>query len=217
MAQWLAQPNPRGCIDGQGRTQVPFQQGQLDGLCSIYSAINAVSLLLGRNRMSQRKADRLFRAGLATAMECMPPEELVASGIPPAIWLPIVRRICREATRGSPVAITSSRPTQRVHEGNFGQVRSIVEAALNRGAVVLIWLDGHHDHYTVVRGHTRSRFLLHDSAGLQWLNKKHCGLAPGNQRHRIDSYWVIALERLWVGYPRSNAPGDDQADWGQNH
>jgi len=70
-----------------------------------------------------------------------------------------------------------------------------IDNSLFKGSAVLACLGNTHEHYTVIIGVTKTRYLLHDSDGLCWVSKKCLGVStnPKSFRHLIYPKSVIAL------------------------
>ena len=68
------------------------------------------------------------------------------------------------------------------------------------GAVVLVALEGVHEHYTLIRAHSAASWLLYDSGGLARLPKAGCGSPRSHKRHRIDAASVEIMTLMaWGG------------------
>lgn len=181
-------------VDALPAVDGPYLQGQLDTLCGIYSAINGLAAVLASVRpLRGSAATHLFRHAVAFVGQRMALVEAVTDGIGPELWLDLIHELAGLVKAGPARAISIERPFADTASVRFREVCARIEAALDSGDVVLVSLVGTYDHYTVVRGHTDARYLLHDSIGLQSLMKRSCGSLRSSRRHLIDPQWVVVL------------------------
>lgn len=172
----------------------PYQQGELDGLCGLYSAVNALALLVARGkRLSTATCTDLFQRGLSTVGADTSLEHVVGLGMDPELWLGIIETLADQLGRKLGLHIAVERPFEAYPHVGFGQIRRTIEAAVDRGAVVPVVLLGTYNHYTVIAAHSPTRFLLHDSARMRWLSKAACGSTRSRRRHQIAPPWVVVL------------------------
>ncbi len=177
------------------RPGAPLQQGQLDGLCGIYSAINALSLLAERGRpFPLTAATALYRDAIELVAARGALSGVTTYGLDTPLWLAVIRRLARRVEADQSITLAISRPFQHRPKAGFGRLRRAIEAALDQDAIVLVSLTGAHSHYTVIRTYTASRFMLHDSSGLRWLSIAACGTSYSRQRHQIAASWLIVIK-----------------------
>lgn len=170
----------------------PFQQGHLSSLCGIYAAINAARIvapdpprsldfwkLAYARAIAQLGTERKLKYALTTGLEIDTWKELqltvydaISSGVSGSFRMrPLVRR---------PNSIT-----------NYADG---IRNAIDGNRAVLCALYGALDHYTVIAGYTQSRWLLHDSYGLRWIEMSATSIGrAGTARHWIPSASLIAL------------------------
>ena len=175
----------------------PHQQGQLDGLCGVYAAVNAAALLAARGRpVARRRCVKLFGHGVAVVAAAGQLEQVLLHGMRPELWRQVVDSVVAQAADLLGLRIAVDRHFASCPHAGFGHVRSVIEAALDRQALVLALLGGRHNHYTVITAHTPRRFLLYDSDGLHWLDKARCGTQRSHQRHRIVADALLVLDAV---------------------
>jgi hypothetical protein len=137
----------------------PLSQGGLDGLCGVYSIINA--LRIARHPCSPlpgREARRLFGAALHYLNEEEDLPELLRFGMDHPTWIALARDLAARASTGSAkVAVKLARkpvsPKQR---------HGWITSELAQGHPVLVHLPGY-CHYSAIVGWTSSGFHLFDS------------------------------------------------------
>ncbi len=177
------------------RPGAPLQQGQLDGLCGIYSAINALSLLAEQGRpYPLTAAMALYREAIELVATKGSLSGVTTFGLDTPLWLAVIRCLARRVEADQSITLAISRPFQHRPKAGFGRLRRAIEAALEQDALVLVSLTGAHSHYTVIRAYTASRFVLHDSSGLRWLSIAACGTSYSRRRHQIAASWLIVIK-----------------------
>ncbi|RSV12328.1 hypothetical protein CA235_17320 [Sphingomonas sp. ABOLF] len=173
----------------------PYRQGDLDGLCGIYAVVNALLLLTAKAAPWTRTYSRsLFRRGVAMINAKGDLDAVILDGMAPERWFKLVEALAEQVASDLRLDIHVDRLETGSASIRFPLVQEAIEAALARDALVLVLLDGVHQHYTVIASHTPQQFLLYDSLGLRRLTKQLCGNERSNKRHRIASRWVVILE-----------------------
>lgn len=174
--------------------QDPYRQGQLDGLCGLYSAVNALALLTARGKpLSRKRCQQLFACGLRFVEAHDALGDAVRHGVKPQLWFDTIRAMAADAERRQPVTINVRRPFVRHPEVGWTQLRQAIETAVDGDAVALVQLLSALNHYSVISAHTAQRFVLHDSTGLRWLDKATCGTSVMSCRHRIVATSLVTL------------------------
>ena len=175
----------------------PLRQGELDGLCGVYAAVNALRMLLAAKRpLSPSEIDTMFHEGLRVLDKRDELGWAVNYGVSKSSWVRMVRKMAAaaEATTGLPVM--QRLPFAEQRRPSRQQLFEVIEAAIGREHPVLIALSGRHSHYTVVCGYSPTRLMLFDSNALRWLDRTCCGPrhAESDYRHRIATRSLTVLE-----------------------
>lgn len=174
---------------------LPWQQGQLDGLCGLYTALNSIVLLFSRCApLTNGECYELFQLGLNTVAPVGELAATVAEGVDPRLWRKTVSRLADHAARNRGYEVRVSRSFRGSAKVRPTTLHRTLQAALDEDAVVLAMLCGAHSHFTVLSGHDASRYQLFDSAGLRWLAKAACGLPQSSARHRFSTGALLVLE-----------------------
>ena len=182
----------------------PYLQGHFDGLCGLYSAINAIAAVLAPHKpLRGAHGTKLFGQGLDHIARVLPLTEAVPRGIEPDLWLSTIEHLVDLASRTAKLRIMVERPFVARPQLGFDNLRQSIEALLDDGGVAAVSLVGFYDHYTVIAAHTPTRFLLRDSSGLHAFMKRSCGNHRSMRRHRIDPTWLVTLR---VKNPRLREP-----------
>jgi len=151
----------------------PYRQCELDQLCGLLSAVNAIRLAVhSLAPLSKAGSRNLFECGVEYLQRKDGAAEALTSGMGTRCWHGIVRRLAREASNSTIAA--------EVEKPSFGPSPAIdellawVEASIATAKPVLIHLAGGLDHFTVVAGVTPTRLQLFDSCGHRFINRKSC-------------------------------------------
>jgi hypothetical protein len=142
----------------------PFEQGDLDGLCGVYTVVNAVRLATHPHRRL-RVADcrELFAALLAELADEGRLRGFVAAGLGPRVLARLLRRAGRWLRKRHGLALEVRRPfAKRDQPGPEKCLRALAEHLARPGTAAIVGSD---EHWTVVRGVTPRRLLLADSDG----------------------------------------------------
>ena len=179
---------------GAGTRARPYLQGDLDGLCGIYAAVNALVVLAARQRSLPRSTCvALFRQGLAVVSANTSLADAVVDGIEPDLWFAVVQRLAKTAGDQLDLEFRAVRLFEGQARVTRRRMRRGIELALDASAVVLVSLSGAHDHYGLITAHTATRFVMSDSGQLRWLCKDACGTERSSRRHQIACAWVVAI------------------------
>ena len=174
----------------------PLQQGDLDGLCGLYAAINALRLVLAPVRQVKRPEALLwFRTGLEFLGKTGNLEDTIAHGMGPQLWLDLIKKLAAVANGKNSFYISVSQPLEHAKPANRAQMYEAIEEAVLQGRAVLISLSGVHDHYTVVSGFSPFSLRLFDSGHLQRIGRADCGTQRSGDkwRHRVNARTLTVL------------------------
>jgi hypothetical protein len=152
---------------------MPFKQGDLDGLCGVYSIANALDYLDIENgedvfehiiKYMQRKFIFI--------------REYIIDGLKDST----VNRLLQEAK--TVFNFKFSR-----HEGNnIVTTWNMLTDSIDDNTCAIIELGGRHEHWTVVKSITDKRINLIDSGGLQHIDRNDFG---HDNLHQIHSFFII--------------------------
>ena len=157
------------------RALLPFEQGGLDALCGIYSLVNADKIVKGTTDHAE-----LFHL----IIHHLASKDKLADTLVNGMLLKDVKAIVAE--------ILENRWEWGIRFAGVGtpnlkdfwkEMHDFLLGGKNRA--IIICLSGIHDHWTVVKGITKDRLVLHDSGGLCYLPRKHCttGRTAGSRHH----------------------------------
>jgi hypothetical protein len=145
------------------RRITPLQQGELDGLCGVYSVINAIRLLrLDADAITRREVNALYSFAIYRLAESGDLRDRMARGVPWAMLKHVAAKTVSVASTDRTKLELRTLP-----RGNADRFE-LVKQAVQAGQVLLV--STHHDeHYSLVVGWTPTRAVLFDSSAGQWV------------------------------------------------
>jgi hypothetical protein len=173
----------------------PLCQGALDGLCGVYATINAICIVLKPQRALRSKEVKWL---MKSATRHLDQEQALRKAFNGGMTAKRQQRLARHLLAAVSVRIgikLSARMLSYVQQGaTQGELLQAIESSLRKGAAVVIRLQNHHNHFTVVVGCSATRLYLADSDGLHWLSKKHFGLCDDEDLYRNCVYLSEVFE-----------------------
>jgi len=153
----------------------PYYQGDLGGLCGVYSVINTTRIVAGLDR---GESERLF----SDIMDYIGDARLVADGI----GIRMIGRLLRDVV-GEQVNHRSM-PFRNRRAATLGEIWHSLNYFLeDNHRAAIIWLgwwgrEGREGHWTTVCGATPKRLFLVDSFHYHVLNKGTCTVGSGSKK-----------------------------------
>lgn len=165
----------------------PFEQGHLDGLCGLYALINAARLAVSRaevDRCTNEDWEELFHVLLAGADDAIGAVRVTANGIKPKPLYRLAKLARRHMADQHGVKLEITRPFKGYRQCTFeafaGRLRT---ACQGTPAAMVVCLNGHLDHWTVLERVSATTLELLDSDGLSRVKLANCRLAGERSRH----------------------------------
>lgn len=160
----------------------PAIQGELDGLCGVYSVVNAIQWALhtcntaarvrGRGPRPLSDLERLaFFDMLVTALSTRGPlAKFVTVGVRPSELAWLLRMSCQWVSDHRNAELVSRRPCYRQRAGAKPRIVNLLTEHLAvPGSAVIVGVDLPLSHWTVVTGLSRKRIRLLDSGFRKYL------------------------------------------------
>jgi hypothetical protein len=168
--------NARDCFEIRARHEIePFQQGGLDGLCGLYSAINVLRLALHDSEPLNKAAAKYLLALGANFLDRKHAlSSSFADGMQVRRWHGLVRYLAKHAATDA-FTIEIERPAFEGKPAITG-VFDWIDASLAKNKPVLIHLDGALNHFSVVAASTPTTLQLFDSSGHRFVRRANCGI-----------------------------------------
>lgn len=146
----------------------PYQQGQLDGYCGVYSVVNAVHYLCGP--LTSTQAEALLLKVMKFLEGSQPAVRRLSNG---TILKEILKVIDHIIIRRYPIC--RLKPFHHNKNVSLDMLWSDMSAFLSaHNGIVIFCLDGKYDHWSLVKKVTDTSLLLFDSDKLHRLPKRYC-------------------------------------------
>lgn len=176
----------------------PLGQGDYDGLCGLYSILNAIRLAAAPTRvLSHKHTQKLFIGGVRFLEQRDLLHRAVSGSIERRRWLTLTEFLRREARLNCDLSLRYEWPFEAEEETQPTQVLDAIEQILLQRKAVMAFLRGTYRHYSVISGYTPSSLTLFDSYGYRWLRKASCvATTTEPARHHIHAPSLIAVSVL---------------------
>jgi hypothetical protein len=147
----------------------PFRQGDLDGLCGLYTLVNAAKLVAGP--ISQKQGTSLFEQCLLGLNKKMDVARAVTEGVGVnrLVWL--VRNVLEPS-----LPVTCHRPFAKASKVSLDSYwESIQDFLAEPRRTVVVCINGAtFGHWTLVRTISPGRMEFFDSSGFRRVIRRHC-------------------------------------------
>lgn len=177
---------------GKRKPIKPKIQGDLDGLCGVYSVINAMRAVCKRKHVDK---ERLFKHLLHTLEKDTSIKDAMLTGT----YKSHIDHMLKAATtyigkkHGSKIAVQPL--FKRKTKLRLGDYWKTVQAFLNESnrGCILIGYRGKHDHWTVVHDVTDDALKLLDSGGSKRIRRSSCQLGKPS----CNKYYYLLPSQVW--------------------
>jgi hypothetical protein len=129
----------------------PHLQGELDGFCGIYSAIDATRLALGPSqKLSAQQSERLFKRSVERLRSEGRLEFATTWGISQRLWQLLTLHICASASRMSKRRVRCNHPFPTDSYIPRNVVFAAIGSLTDKAEPLLIPLRSAYNHYSVM-------------------------------------------------------------------
>jgi hypothetical protein len=177
---------------------LPYHQGLFDGLCGLYSVLNAIQLaqwpMLER---SAHRSRRLFQHGIEALEHRGLLHSATKHGMDEPTWTWLTDKLLVEATRLSGTKLRRVPILQKTKRSDLDGALALIDRHTRLGEPVLVELAGSYQHYTSIVGVSDNRLHLFDSYGYRWIAAASCELAHhrASARHRIARSSAAVIQK----------------------
>jgi hypothetical protein len=173
----------------------PYRQGDLDGLCGIYSIVNAVRAICPEvdGDTAEDMFDVLMQRLLRTEAN---PATAVTGGIGRKTMTRLITEASAYVLEEFDIRLRAQRLPKNVrHAGNLDRLWVHLHGAISPSRVAILGLGGKHSHWTVAVQVTPHRIRLSDSSRISHLQRQRCTIARAVKQHSIGPQHVFLIER----------------------
>jgi hypothetical protein len=173
----------------------PLRQGSLDGLCGVYSVVNAVRLLCPEVDLetAEHLFDQLTQKLLRTVGNHT---TAVTWGIGRLMLRSLIDEAVTYMLDEFDIQLKARRLPKEIRQGcSRDQLWQALEEMVSPTCVAILGLAGQHSHWTVASHVSAVSIRLFDSGRLQALRRGRCTVRKTNKRHQIAPTHVMLIER----------------------
>ena len=167
-----------------------LQQGNLDGTCGLYTAINATRAAASAYRtLSRADYNELYLAFLETLQgQTEGPVDLMTGGLSFGGMKTLLKTANLWLAANHELGLTYTKPYRQKDTPTILEWFMVVAEHLSIGGFAIIEIEYHEAHWTVLRELTSTSVILLDSAGMLKLNIDHLTMPDGTEGGAI---WTI--------------------------
>jgi predicted acetyltransferase len=157
---------------------LPYEQGYLDGLCGVYSVINATRLIY--KGMREEEGMQLFSACMRHVETRKSLGKVSTKGVDEKDIWSILRKVVLLK-----YAIRVERPFAKIENQSTKAYLNVLHDYFNQGkrraAIICLFCDDW-DHWTVIRSISPKRIILFDSSMMKAININRCTINKASKR-----------------------------------
>lgn len=170
-----------------------YRQGDLDGLCGVYSIVNALRYVFHlRDEQCQKLFGKLLKA---LEQDCGCLHQTLLTGM----YLPRLKRLVGVASQcrlGDRDIIFQARPLRlKRDQCSLPHLWAVLERELGPTCVAIVGVTGATDHWCVVYRVTSKTLWLLDSSGQTRMNRSRCTTRSCRTRYCFDVSEILLIER----------------------
>jgi len=174
----------------------PFAQGDLDNLCGLYAAVNALCVTSATIRpFSTAEAKQVLHAGVAHLQRRGWLSDALIHGMALQRQRAVTQHMAKAAASIADLDFTVAPLVPGAAKDDAHATLELLAARITAGAAVIACLENTFWHYTVISGLSASRVYLFDSDGLHWIERRAFGICGrGSQlRHCVSLASLIEV------------------------
>lgn len=174
----------------------PFAQGDLDNLCGLYAAVNALCVTSAPIRpFSTAEAKQVLHAGIAHLQRRRGLSDALIHGMALQRQRAVTEHMAKAAANITDLDFTVTPLVPGTSKLTADAALGMVASSISAGSAVIACLENTFWHYTVISGVSASRVYLFDSDGLHWIERRSFGICDrGSQlRHCISLASLIEV------------------------
>lgn len=165
----------------------PYAQGDLDELCGLYAIVNGIRLANHpKSPLSRTDSMRVFHRGWRF-LDRRGYADAVREGVSSDLWIKLADHVARYAAKHGIARIHLGRIAQHEEPEGLPRTIAVIEETVVGGTPVAVELRKSLNHFTVVSAVTDERWILFDSYGYRWIEKRSLGTRGARARHIIGS------------------------------
>lgn len=183
----------------------PFAQGDLDNLCGLYAAINAICLVSAPIRPVRRaEAQQLLQAGLTYLERRNGLLDAFLEGMAIRRQRAVTQHVAQVASKALELSFFAKPLLPAKSTVTTEDVLKVIAERIKAGSAVIVCLENTYWHYTIIVGMSDSRVYLFDSDGMRWLERRSLAVCGPNveARHSVSRCSLIEVSVDQVDQPQ---------------
>jgi hypothetical protein len=179
----------------KGRVLRPHRQGDLDGLCGVYSVVNACRSLC--SEIDTDTASWLFDHLMQSLdLPDSAPLALVTGGIGRRQLSKLIKAAIDYVDDAYEIPLAMARlPKPLRQSSSLDDLWRALAEVVTPGRVAVLGLGGRENHWTVAVGVTSHQIRLADSGRLCVLRRSQCTVGKATKRYSVPPSHVFLIER----------------------
>lgn len=178
----------------------PFAQGDLDNLCGLYAAINAISLVSAPIRQVRRaEAQQLLQTGLAYLERRNGLVDAFLEGMAIQRQRAVTQHLTKAASKALELTFSAKPLLPAKSAATTEDALNLIAKRIKAGSAVIVCLENTYWHYTIIAGMSDRRVYLFDSDGMRWVERRSFSLCQSRSmaRHCVSRVSIIEVGVLW--------------------
>lgn len=167
----------------------PYAQGDLDNLCGLYAAVNAICLVSAPIRpVRKSEALQLLQTSLDYLESRNELLDAFLEGMAIQRQRAVTQHVAKAASKTLELSFFAKPLLSAKSVATTEDALNAIAQRIKAGSAVIICLEHTYWHYTVISGVSASRVYLFDSEGLHWIERRSFGISGrGSQvRHCVS-------------------------------
>jgi hypothetical protein len=171
----------------------PFEQGDLDNLCGLYAALNALCLVSAPIRpLSQAEAKHVLHAGVAFLQRQRCLSDALLHGMALRRQRAVTQHMTKKVEQITHIKFLARQLCPDRSNMAKDAALQLIASRLKAGSAIITCLENTFRHYTVISGVSASRVHLFDSDGLHWIERRSFGICGP----KVEARHCVSLTSL---------------------
>ncbi len=175
------------------RRRRAYRQGDLDGLCGVYSIVNALRYVLHlRDEDCTKLFERLIKA---LEQDCPHLHQPLLRGMYFAQLKRLVAAAGQERIQGRTLKFEARTLRLKRHRRTLPQLWAALDQELGLACIAIVGITGATDHWCVVYRVTSKTLWLLDSSGQSRISRSRCTVRATQTRYCLEVSEILLIER----------------------
>ncbi|MEP4529536.1 MAG: hypothetical protein ABJ050_19650 [Paracoccaceae bacterium] len=155
----------------------PYAQGDLDNLCGLYAAINAICLVSAPIRpLRHSHIEVLMAVGVGYLQRRKWLSDALIRGMTLERQRDLTEHMAEEAGRTTGLKLSTVQLFPKKPKVAKDIVINVIGKSVENGSALVVCFENTLWHYTVLSGLSLDRIYLFDSVGLHWIKRRSFGI-----------------------------------------